>query len=176
MKKRWILLAMLVSMLIASAWQSVAAIKNTAHLILDPTLGRLLNFNVTIGMFILVFLLTLLMSLIQKYTTDQAELKRIKDEQKKIQEEMKKHRDNQPKIMELNQKQMEHMSNMFKISMSSFVYTAIPIVLLFRWFGDYFAQPMLIGFKFLGLLSWFWFYLIFSIIFSSLIRKMLKVA
>ncbi len=176
MRKRFIFLAMIVSIIIASAWNSYPAIKNTAHAILDPTFGALLDFNITAGMLIIVFILTLLMSLIQKYATNQKELKEIRNEQKKIQEEMKKYKENPSKVMELNKKQMEFMSRSFRISMGSMVYTAVPFVLFFRWFGDYFAQPMLVGFKFFGILGWFWFYLIFSIIFSTMIRKVMKIA
>lgn len=167
---------MIASMAIASLWDSIPAIKIGAHAILDPSFGAILEWNLTFGMLIIVLALTFLMTLIQKYGTNQKELKEIRIEQKKIQEEMKKCRDLPQKVIELNKKQMEFMSRSFKISMGSIVYTAIPFVLFLRWFNDYFTQASLAGFKFFGVLSWFWFYLIFSIVFSTITRKILKTA
>lgn len=167
---------MIVSMLIASAWQSVSWLKNGAHAILDPAFGRVLGWNITIGMFVIVFFLVFLMTLIQKYTTNQKELREIRAEQNKLQEEMKQCRDDPKKLAECNTRNMEFMGRSMKLSMGSIVYTAVPFVLFLRWFNDYFSQTALTGFKFFGFLSWFWFYLIFSIVFSMITRKILKTA
>jgi uncharacterized membrane protein (DUF106 family) len=61
-----------------------------------------------------------------------------------------------------------------ELSMRSAFYTIIPFILLFRWFMDYFAEMP--EFRFVGFFSWFWFYLVFAIIFSSILRKVLRVA
>jgi uncharacterized membrane protein (DUF106 family) len=171
MKQKWILLAVMVSFGIAWAWDKVPIIPNTTHSILDPVFGALLNWNLTMGMIIVVFILSLIMSLIQKYTTDQKALKELKADQKKLQDEMQKCKDNPQKLMELNKKQFDFMGQTFKITMNSLVYTAVPFILFFRWFGDYFHD---MNFKFFGLLSWFWFYVVFSIIFSIILKKPLK--
>ncbi len=176
MKKRWIFLAILASLVIVWLWDKYPAIKSTAHSILDPSLGVLLNFNIFWGMAIILAVLSLLMTLIQKYTTNQKELKVMKEEQKKLQEEAKKYKNHPEKLMELNQKQFEFMGKMMKESMGSIVYTTIPIILLFRWFGDYFAQEAIKSYRFFGFLSWIWFYLIAFMIFSSIFRKVLNVA
>jgi uncharacterized membrane protein (DUF106 family) len=97
----------------------------------------------------------------------------MKKEQKFIQGEMKKYREHPEKMMELQKKQMEFLPKMLKISMRPIIYTAIPLILFFRWFMDFFTaagDP-----KFFGFLSWFWFYLILSLIFSSILRKLLDV-
>ena len=91
-----------------------------------------------------------------------------------MQEEMKKYKDDPAKLLEFNKKQMEKIPETMKITMRPLMYTMIPFILFFRWFGDYFTA--LEGFKFFGFLSWFWFYLIFSIVFSTILRKVLKVA
>lgn len=173
MKKRWIFLAFLASFAIAILWDRVEWISNFGHSVLDPVFGNLLNWNVFWGMVMVVVFLSIIMTLIQKYAVDQVALKEIKKEQKKLQEEMKKYKEHPEKLMEFNQKQFELMARMFKVSMSSIVYTAIPFVIFFRWFSDYFA---VVDYQFFGFLSWFWFYLIFSIILSSILRKMFKLA
>ncbi len=170
---RGIFLIMLVSMLIAIFWESAPFIKNTAHLILDPTAGRLLNWNLTVGMFCIIAFISLIMTLTQKYLTDQETLKEMKKEQKELQNEMKKYKEHPEKLMEFQKKQLEFVPKMMKISMRGIVYTSIPLILFFRWFMDFFSE---IGDpRFFGFLSWFWFYLLGSMIFSSILRKMMKV-
>ncbi|MEK6847849.1 MAG: EMC3/TMCO1 family protein [Nanoarchaeota archaeon] len=168
---RGIFIIMLISLAIASFWNSIPIIKNSVNAVLNPTAGALLSWNLTYGMAILVLILALFMTLIQKYTTDQEALREMKGEQKKMHEEMKKLKPGSKEHTELSMKSMGFIGPMFKLSMRPIMYTAIPLILLFRWFADYFA---VVSFKFLGL-SWFWFYLLGSIIFSSILRKVMKV-
>ena len=170
----WIALGL--SMIIAYSWDSakMSSIKKGIHWLLDPTAGALLNWELTVGMLIIIFILSLVMTLIQKYTTDQVELKKIKIEQKALQKEMKASRQDPKKTAELQKKNMAMIPKQFKLSMGSIAYTAIPFVLFFRWFDDFFtamSNP-----KFFGFLGWFWFYLIAYMIFSSIIKKKLDVA
>jgi len=167
------ILVMLASFLVAGLWDSVSVIKQTVHWLLDPSVGQLLNWNTTLGMFIVVFIFSLITSIVQKYGTDQVELKKIRQEQKALQEEMKKYRDNPAKMIEFNKKQLEIFPKTMDLTVKPIIYTFIPFILLFRWFNDYF---LLVDFKFIGFLSWFWFYLVFSIVFSSILRKALKIA
>lgn len=167
-----IFLVMIVSIAIAAFWNSFPLIKNSVGAVLNPTAGDLLAWNLTYGMVILVFLLSVFMTLIQKYTTDQKTLGEMKAEQKKMQEDLKKLEVGSKEHSELSMKSMKFIGPMFKLSMRPIIYTAIPIILLFRWFADYFSVN---DFRFFGFLSWFWFYLFGSIIFSSILRKMLKV-
>ena len=168
-----IFLILTASIIIATLWNSFPLFKENAHAILNPTAGKLLEWNLNYGMIAIVFLITLIMTFVQKYATDQATLKELKDEQKKIQEETKKFKDHPEKLLELQKKQMEFFPIMMKHSMRPIIYTGIPIVLFFRWFMDVFTEmgnP-----KFFGIFSWFWFYLILSIIFSIILRKVFKV-
>ncbi len=165
---------MLISLVIAFAWNKVPIIKNSVDVVLIPTAGSLLQWNLTFGMLIIVFMISLIISIAQKYLTDQETLKEIKKEQKALREEMNLVKDDPAKIMELNKKQMQKIPLVFEASMRPLIYTAIPFIIFFRWFNDFFisiGNP-----KFFGFLSWFWFYLIASIIFSSILRKVLKVA
>lgn len=173
LRMRWVFVIMLASLVIASLWDTVPQIKNSIHYVLDPSAGFLLNWNLWIGMAIIVLIITFLTTIVQKYTTDQKALKEIRDEQKKTQKEIKENKGNPQKIMELQKKNMSAIPKQFKLSMGSIAYTGIPFILLFRWFNDYFllaGNPKIFGF-----LGWFWFYLIASIIFSSLLKKWMKV-
>lgn len=171
-----IFIIMAASLLIASLWNSFEPIRNAVHAVLDPSAGVLLNWNATWGMLIIVFIIALGTTIIQKYTTDQKALKELKDAQKALQAEIKKFQKegNTAKMMELQKQQFEFMPKMMKLSMASVVYTGIPFILFFRWFMDYFnAIP---EFRFFGFITWFWFYLIFTMVFSGFIRKWMKVA
>lgn len=166
-----LLLVMLLSIGVASLWNHFDFIKEGVHAVFDPTVGALLDWNKTGGMIIITLVLTLLTTILQKYATDQKTLKEIKDEQKRLQEEMKKYKDNPDKVMQLNKRSMELVGQTMPLTMKPIIYTAIPFVLFIRWFGDYFAVHTV---KILGM-SWFWAYLVLSIVFSSILRKVLKV-
>lgn len=161
------------SLAMAIFWDKLPFIKNAVHTVLDPSAGALLNWNLTTGMLVVVLIITFITTLIQKYATDQKALKELRQEQKILQEEMKKFRDNPAKISELSKKQMEFIPRTFKLTSRTILFTGIPFILFFRWFYDFFVsigEP-----KFFGFLSWFWFYLIFAMIFSSILRKVMKV-
>ena len=168
-----IIIVMIITLLIASFWNTFPFIKNSVHSILEPTAGALLKWNILWGMIIIVLIISIIMTIAQKYATDQKALKEIKQEQKKLQEEMKLYKEHPEKMAELSKKQIEFMPLMMKHSMRPIIFTGIPIVLFFRWFMDYFA--LIPDFRFFGFFTWFWFYLIASIIFSSILRKVMNV-
>ncbi len=168
---------MLISLVIAGLWERVPAIGNTIHAGLDPVFGNLLDWHLEIGMLLIVILISVLTTVVQKYTTDQESLKEIKKEQKEIQKEMKECRKNgnQKRMMELNKKQMKLAPKQMKLSMKSVAYTGVPFILLIRWFQDYFANAD--GEKKLfGFMGWFIFYLLGAIIIGSILRKKMDVA
>ena len=169
----WIFIIMLLSLIIASLWQNVSWIKEPIHFVLDPTIGRLIEWNMTWGMLIVVLIFSIITTLAQKYGTDQEQIKELKKQQKEMNKQMRELRNEPEKMLEI-QKEIAPLSlRLMKLSMRPVIYTGIPFILFFRWFMDIFTvmgNP-----KFFGFLSWFWFYLIFVIIFSSVIRKVFKV-
>ncbi len=166
-------IVMILSFVILFAWTRVPALKNAVHAVLDPTAGALLNWDLTAGMLVIVFVISFVVNVIQKYATDQKALKELKKEQKILQEEMKKYREHPDKMAELSKKQFEFFPKTFKLTSRAIMFTGVPFILFFRWFNDVFTamgDP-----KFFGFLSWFWFYLIFTMIFSMILRKWMKV-
>ncbi len=164
---------MIASLIIAWQWDKLPWISKSIHYIFDPSAGALINWNLVIGMSIVVFVLTFITTLVQKYATDQKTLKELKAEQKEIQKQMKEFKSHPEKMMELQKKQFAMMPKQMKLSMRALAFTGIPFILFFRWFYDFFAS---IGNPtFFGFMTWFWFYLIASIIFSSILRKYMDV-
>jgi len=140
---------------------------------------RKMRGEISYGMIIIIFVLTFITTLTQKYGTDQETLKELKKEQKKLNEEMKEFRNDPAKIMELQKKQFEFMAPMMKISMRPIIYTGIPFLLFFRWFMDYFGALGQCGFfcnQYSIFYGWLIFYILFSIIFSIILRKVFDVA
>jgi len=175
---KMIIIVMVISLAIAGLWDRVGFIKNAIHFVLNPTAGFLLDWHLTIGMLIVVLVITLLTTIVQKYATDQKTLRELKKEQKEVQKQMKEFRHHPQKMKELQSKQMSFIPKQFKLSMRSIVYTGVPLILFFRWFDDYFTilatatgEPV----RFLGFMGWFIFYLVASIVFSSIFKKILKV-
>ncbi len=167
-----IFLVMIASLAAAALWDKVPIIGESVHAAFDPTLGKMLDWNVTLGLIIITAVLNLITTLLHKKVTDQDMLKTIKEEQKLVNEEMKLYKDNPNKTMELSKKSMELAFKTFPITMRPVVYTAIPFILLIRWFTDYFKENPV---KILGFMSGFWAYIIFFVVFSIIWRKILKV-
>lgn len=175
MKKPFLVLILVLffTLVIAGLWDTLPVIKSTVNAILNPTFGFLLNIHLTMGFLIITLFVTFATTLVQKYGTDQQALKSLKEEQKALQQEMKQHQNNPGKMLEIQKKQLEQIPRTFELTMQPLIYTAVPFVLLIRWFSDTFKNlnnPELLGF-----LSWFWAYLLFTILFSIILRKLLKV-
>ena len=168
-----IIIVMIASMAIAFFWNSISIIRDSAHAILDPTAGALLNWNLNYGMVLIILIISIFMTLLQKYATDQKALRELKKEQKELQEEMKKYKEHPEKLMEIQKNFYPLTGKMMKHSMRPIIFTGIPLILFFRWFMDFFT--ILGNPKFFGFLSWLWFYLIGSMVFSMIFRKVMKV-
>ncbi len=165
---------MLISLGIAFLWPKVSWIRSPIHAILDPTLGVLLQWNVTVGMILITVLISFFTVLVQKYTTDQETIRDLKKQQKEISKEAKKFAHDKDKMAEIQKEIFPISKKLMKLSIRPIMFTGIPLILFFRWFMDTFSSmgdP-----KFFGFLSWFWFYLIFIMVFSAIFRKILKVA
>jgi uncharacterized membrane protein (DUF106 family) len=161
----------LLSMALAGLWNQVPIIKNSVSAILDPTAGVLLDSNVNSGMLIIVAAIMVVIILVQKYTMDHELMAEIKKEQKLLNEEMKKYKDHPEKLMDLQKQSLKTIPKTLEVTMRPTMFTFIPIILFFRWFQDYFAEAAV---KVFGIFSWFWAYLLLSIFFSVIFRKLFR--
>lgn len=157
-----------ISAYIGTNWDNLSFIKENVHGVLDPTFGKLIQWNTWIGFAIVVMFITFVLTLAQRFFVNQKEMKAIKEEQKFVQNEMKKYKDNPEKLMELQKRQFETISKSFHLMSGSLIVTALPIILFFRWFQET-LRPLIGGW-------WILYYLVGAIAFSSLFRKLLKMA
>jgi uncharacterized membrane protein (DUF106 family) len=109
----------------------------------DPIMGFLMGWSLPLNPLVAVTIITLLISvmvvLIYKFTTNQSLMKQLKDEMKSLQADMKQLRDKPEQALEVQKKAME--ANM-KYMMQSFratFFTLIPIILIFGYMNAHWA-------------------------------------
>jgi len=139
----------------------------------NATLGRILELPEPYGLLALSFALTLLTTLAYKFFTDQNLMKTLKEEMKDLQKQMKDGDHPAEHKMSLQKQVLEKNMKYMKQSFKPMLITFLPIIILFGWLRSYYTalgNPKI----FFGL-TWIWAYLIFSIVFSMIIRKWLKI-
>ena len=88
---------------------------------------------------ILSFIISLTIILITKYTTDQALMKKLKEEIKDHQKQIKELKSDPKKAMEVQKKAMEVNMKYMMHSLKPTIITFIPIILIFGWMSSNFA-------------------------------------
>ncbi len=114
------------------------------------TITTIIQTNPRISIIVLSFIVTLFITIVNYFMTDRKRMKEIKEKQKKM--------------MEINKQMMEDMPEQLKHSFKPMLVTIIPLLILFKWLRATFAITALAG-------SWFWWYIIASIVFSMILRK-----
>ncbi len=138
--------------------------------------GPIMNLPAPLNLFIISSILTGLITLAYKYLTDQTKMKELKDEMKDMQKKMKEMKDHPDKVMSMQKDAMKKNMEYMKHSMKPTLFTFVPIIIIFGWLRSFFDAQAAAGtpFSFFGL-SWLWSYIIFSLITSIVLRKIMKV-
>lgn len=125
----------------------------------------------TISIIVIAFVITLGVTLINKFFTDQNRIKEIKKKQKDIQSRIKEHnqKGETDKVLELQKEIMNDSMELFKHSLKPTIITLIPLLLIFWWIKDIYTTTAIAK-------TWFWYYLGSALISSVLLRKILDVA
>lgn len=117
--------------------------------IFDPIFGPLLQFGALVTVIVLSFVLSLFITLAQKYLTNQQKMKTVKEETKKLQKEMKAHKGDQDKMMKLQKQIMEKNKDIMMESFKPLLITFIPLILIFGWLqGNLSWEPLAPGEEF----------------------------
>lgn len=147
----------------------------------DLVLGWAFKFGDVIGVIIISFILTSLVTLVYRLFTDQEVLKNMKEQLKDYQKQMRELRSEPEKMMEVQKKSMELNMQYMKHTMKPTLFTFVPIIVIFSWLRSLFLNKSDIitwGTKIplLGTgLGWLGVYIISSIIISILLRKIFKI-
>ena len=114
--------------------------------ILNPVFSPLLNIPPFWAVFLVSLILSILITFIYKWMTDQTLMKQLKDEIKTNQTEMKKHKDNPSKFLAIQKKTMDINMKYMMQSMKPTLVTFIPIILILGWLNAHLAyDPLLPG-------------------------------
>ncbi|MEM4637983.1 MAG: EMC3/TMCO1 family protein [Candidatus Woesearchaeota archaeon] len=111
---------------------------NFLDTIFNPWLGPLLKLPPFWTILIISAGITLLITIVYKYTTNQEEMKRIKEDLKKYQKEMRKEKDTK-KLMAIQKKALDLNMKYMMSSFKSTLYTFIPIIIIFAWLNMHIA-------------------------------------
>lgn len=135
--------------------------------------GWAMDISPVLGLIIITLVASLIVTLSYKYLTDQKKMKELKDSMKQMQTDVKNYKEDPSKMMEYNKEIMGKNLEYFKQGWKPMVFTLIPFLIMFGWLRTAYEG---IDLNFLGLLhNWFWVYFIFSIIFTTILRKLMKV-
>jgi uncharacterized membrane protein (DUF106 family) len=112
-------------------------------------------------------LVSLFVSAVNYFVLNKERMREIRARQKSLQEEMKQHKDNPQKMMELQKEMFSHMGESLKHSMKPMLITFIPIILFFPIVRAALVTTTIAS-------TWFWWYLVTSLVSSMVFRKLFK--
>ena len=132
------------------------------------TINEFITSNPKAAIIILSIGVTLVMTLVTKFFTDQIKIKELKDRQKELQKKSKEARGNQKEMEKISQEILTISMEMMKHSFKPLLITFIPLLLLFWWARKAFVVTSLAN-------SWIWWYIGASLVSSMIFRKILRV-
>ncbi len=120
---------------------------------LDPALDFMFGWTLLLTPFwallIMSFLISLVIVVIYKWTTDQKLMKDLKDETKAFQKQMKELKAHPEEMMKVQKKAMQTNMKYMTHSMRPTLITFIPIILIFGWLQGHLAvEPIMPGHEF----------------------------
>jgi uncharacterized membrane protein (DUF106 family) len=122
-------------------WREGFFLKTHTTMVLDNLF--LLQLHPFLAISLVTCFITLSVTVLYKYTTDQKKLKQLKDDQKKMQDDYKKNMNNPKKAMEINKKLMSTNFEYMKHSFKSTLYTFIPLLIIFAWMNTHLGYEQL---------------------------------
>jgi uncharacterized membrane protein (DUF106 family) len=116
---------------------------------LDFMFGWLLNLGSFWALLILSFIISVVIVVIYKYTTNQQMMKQLKEEMKECQKQAKELRQHPEKALEAQKKAMQCNMKYMSHSMKSTLITFLPIIIIFGWMNAHLAfEPIMPGQQF----------------------------
>lgn len=121
-------------------------------------------------------ILSFFVTLAYKFLTDQVLMKELKADLKKYQQQMKEAKGDLQRLSELQKKAMEVNMRYMRQTLKPMLITILPFLAIFAWLRSVYGSVVVIPLSFWpGHLGWIGTYIIFSMIFTTLFRKLLKV-
>ncbi len=126
---------------------------------------------------ILSAILSLMVTMVYKFLTDQVLMKELKADLKKYQEKMKENKGDLQKMSELQKESMAVNMRYMKQTMKPMLVTMLPFLAIFAYLKSVYDGTIVIPLSFWpGHLGWIGTYIIFSMVFTTGFRKLFKVS
>lgn len=106
-------------------------------------------------------------SIVNYFIMDKVRMRELKEIQKACQIKLKNAKGDMNKMSEINKQMMACSTEMMKHSFKPMLVTFIPIIIVFTFIRGVYAETDLAS-------TWIWWYIISSIIFSMILRKVFK--
>jgi len=100
---------------------------------IGPLFDPLLQLGPFWALFVVSLVLSVLITLIYKWMTNQEEMKELKQKTKSFQKEMKKYKDDPKKMMAMQKEAMAVNSKYMMKSMKPTLVTFLPVIIIFAW-------------------------------------------
>jgi len=101
--------------------------------VFNPILLPMVNWNPFVSIVVLSLFISLIVTLVYKYFTDQVAMKEMKEKQKGFQKQMKELRSNPEEMMKVQKEAMGVNLQYMKASFKPMLITMIPVLLMFSW-------------------------------------------
>ncbi len=108
--------------------------------ILNPVFMSLMNKSPVLVILLLSLFISVLITLVYKYFTNQTEMKRLKEQQKEFSAKMKALKDRPEEMMQVQKEAMKVNMQYMKHSFKSTLITMLPIILIFGWMNGHFTS------------------------------------
>ncbi|MEM4397714.1 MAG: EMC3/TMCO1 family protein [Candidatus Woesearchaeota archaeon] len=105
--------------------------------LLNNFLNWLLNINPALSILFISFILSLIITLVNKFLTNQKLRKEIREDQIKLQKEIRTEKNNPKKLSKINTRLMEINLKYMNESMKATLFTLIPFWLVFGWLNTH---------------------------------------
>lgn len=137
-----------------------------------------------VSMAIFSLIISIIMNVLYILLIDVKKMRELKEEQSNLQKEMKANKNDQAKMLEIQQKSLEISGKMMKMTMTPMFVTFIPAILAIYFLKMLYIDWVPVGNiiyweKDLWLIhdgaGWFLCYFVFSVIFSTIIKKIFKI-
>lgn len=136
------------------------------------------------SMAVFSLIISIIMNVLYVLLTDMKKMRELKEQQSTLQKELKQNKDDQAKMLEIQQKSLEISGKMMKMTMVPMFVTFVPAILAIYFlklvYIDWVPVGNIISWgKDLWLVhdgaGWFLCYFAFSILFSTVIKKIFKI-
>ncbi len=107
--------------------------------ILDQIFWPILKLPPVFGLILISFVISLIVTIVYKYTTDQTVMKSLREEMKEHQKKAKELRNDPKKVIESQKKAMEANMQYMMRSFKPTLFTIVPIIIIFGWLSSHYG-------------------------------------